>query len=67
MNGPTYVTTRDAATAVGVTIDVVRMWAYRGKLERQGRDHRNRTLYLLADVRAVAKQQRARAGKTRAT
>lgn len=49
-----YVDTLTAAAAVGVKPYRIRTWASRGLLDRQGRDHRNRTLYLLEDVQRLA-------------
>lgn len=60
MNRPRYVDTIAAAAAVNVKPHTIRTWATRGLLERQGRDHRNRTLYVLDDVYRVASTRRRR-------
>lgn len=60
-----YVDTLAAAEAARVKPALIRTWATRGLLERQGRDHRNRTLYALDDVYRLAAARRDRPQGTR--
>lgn len=61
---PRYVDTLAAAEAARVKPALIRTWAARGLLERQGRDHRNRTLYALDDVYRLASARRDRPQST---
>lgn len=57
---PRTVDTLAAAEAARVKPATIRKWAERGTLERQGTDHRGRTLYLLDDVYRAASARRKR-------
>jgi hypothetical protein len=58
---PILVDTAAAAAAVGVHPGIIRKWAHRGRLTRQGQDAKGRTLYDLRDVHHAARSLRATA------
>jgi hypothetical protein len=54
----------EAAEAARVSPNVVRNWAYRGRLEVAGSDYRGRPLYRAIDVIRAEKATRERARRT---
>lgn len=58
------ITTNDAATLCGVTVEAIRKWASRGQLAAAGIDERGRKLYRLIDVAKAERATRHRARRT---
>lgn len=58
------ITTNDAATLCGVTVEAIRKWASRGQLAAAGIDERGRKLYRLIDVAKAERATRRRARRT---